>query len=49
MPHINVSLPDDVHARIKEMAEEHRRSIKQEIIVCLEQFLTGTREISEIR
>ncbi|MDA1138835.1 MAG: hypothetical protein O3B01_09660 [Planctomycetota bacterium] len=35
------SFPDDLHARLKEAAAEHRRSVTQETIYLIEQALSG--------
>jgi plasmid stability protein len=37
------NIPDDLYARLKKSAAEHRRSINREAIVCLEQVLTSPR------
>lgn len=43
MPNITLkSIPDDLYDRLKRAAEEHRRSLNSEILVCLETVL-GTR------
>jgi plasmid stability protein len=33
------NIPDALHRRLKERANQHRRSINSEVIVCLEQAL----------
>ena len=44
MPSITVkSIPGELYERIKQSAAEHRRSINQEIIICLERTLLGRR------
>lgn len=40
-------IPDDLYERLKEQAEEHRRSINQEIIRCLERYVGRERESGE--
>ena len=35
------NIPDEVYQRLKHQAAEHRRSLNQEIISCLEQFSGG--------
>lgn len=37
------NIPDDVYARLKLAAENHRRSINSEAIVCLEAVLMPVR------
>ena len=37
------SLPDDLYARLKASAAEHRRSINSEVLVCLERVLRSRR------
>jgi antitoxin FitA len=37
------NIPDDVYARLKHAAENHRRSINSEAIVCLEAALMPNR------
>ena len=40
MPTLTIKgLPDEVYARLKARAAEHRRSLNREIIVCLERAL----------
>ena len=42
MPSLTIkNLPADLHARLKESAERHRRSLNAEAIVCLERGLGG--------
>jgi predicted HicB family RNase H-like nuclease len=36
MKHLNVRLPDDVHAKLAAMAESDRRSLNSMIIVLIE-------------
>jgi len=44
MPSITVkSIPSDLYERIRQSATENRRSINQEIIVCLERTLLARR------
>jgi plasmid stability protein len=44
MPSITVNgIPSDLYERIKQSAAENRRSISQEIIVCLERALLARR------
>jgi len=38
------NLPDGLYQRLKARAEEHRRSLNSEVIVCLEQSL-GTQRL----
>jgi plasmid stability protein len=45
MKQITIDLPDDLHARLKEEAQMSRRSMKQEVVSILQQFLTNTREV----
>lgn len=43
---VNITLkniPDDIYARLKTSAQEHRRSLNSEAIVCLETALLPTR------
>lgn len=37
------NIPDDIYARLKEVAEAHHRSLNSEIIACLESMLLPTR------
>ena len=37
------NVPDELYARLKATAKAHRRSINQEVIVCLETTLAVTR------
>jgi antitoxin FitA len=37
------NIPDDLYERLKQSAEENRRSINSEILVCLEKTLRPTR------
>ena len=37
------NIPDDVYDRLKLAAEQHRRSLNSEAIVCLESVLLPTR------
>lgn len=37
------SIPDDLYARLKQRAAEHRRSINSEVLVCLEHALRSRR------
>jgi antitoxin FitA len=37
------NIPDDVYARLKTSAQEHRRSLNKEAIVCLESALSPAR------
>lgn len=42
MPNLTLkNVPADLHARLKESAERHRRSLNAEAIVCLERGLGG--------
>ena len=42
MPNLTIkNLPADLHARLKESAARHRRSLNAEAIVCLERGLGG--------
>ena len=44
MPSFTVkNIPDDLYRLIKTAAEEHRRSVNSEIIVCLERALGADR------
>lgn len=44
MPTLTIkNIPDDLYDRLKESAEEHRRSLNSEIIVCLERALASHR------
>ncbi|MGH7676022.1 MAG: FitA-like ribbon-helix-helix domain-containing protein [Gemmatimonadales bacterium] len=36
-------IPDDLYARLKRRAAEHRRSINSELLVCLERMLRSRR------
>ncbi len=40
----NLRLPDGMRATLKQKAEENRRSLNAEIIVCIERALTGSHE-----
>ena len=46
---IALNIPDDVYACLKEAAQANRRSIKREVIVCLEKALLSARMASEAR
>ena len=37
------NVPDDIYARLREVAESHHRSINNEVIACLEQILLPSR------
>ena len=37
------NLPDDLHQRLKERAERHRRSLNSEVLVCLEHAVGASR------
>ncbi len=37
------NIPDEVYARLKQSAAEHRRSLNSEAIVCLETVLVPSR------
>ena len=37
MKHLQVRMPDDLHAALKTLAEQDRRSLNAEIVVLLEQ------------
>ena len=40
MPSLTIkNVPDDLYDRLRESANEHRRSLKSEVIVCLERAL----------
>ncbi len=41
------NVPDDLHQRLKERAQRHRRSMNSEAIVCLEAVLTPARRDAE--
>jgi plasmid stability protein len=44
MPSLTIKgLPDELHARLKERAERHRRSMNSEVITILERALTNRR------
>ena len=44
MPSLTIkNLPDDLYERLKESANEHRRSVNSEVIVCLERTLRSRR------
>lgn len=44
MPNLTIkSIPDEIYQRLKHSASEHRRSINQEVIVCLERSLLSRR------
>lgn len=44
VPNLTIkSIPDEIYQRLKHSASEHRRSINQEVIVCLERSLLGKR------
>jgi len=36
------NIPDELHARLKRSAVQHRRSLNSEVIVCLEKALGST-------
>ena len=36
-------IPDDLYAALRERADQNRRSINRELLVCLEEALRGTR------
>jgi plasmid stability protein len=37
------NLPEDLHARLKEQAERHRRSVTMEAVTLIERGLTSAR------
>jgi antitoxin FitA len=37
------NIPDDLYQQLKKTAEQHRRSINSEVIVCLERSLQRSR------
>lgn len=37
------NVPDDIYARLREVAASHHRSINNEVIACLERVLLPTR------
>jgi predicted HicB family RNase H-like nuclease len=41
MKHLNVRLPDDVHAKLVAMAETERRSLNSMLIVLIEREKSG--------
>jgi plasmid stability protein len=48
------NLPDDLYGRLKQAAQQHRRSLNNEAIVCLEaalppQAITATERLEQIR
>lgn len=48
------NLPDDLYDRLKQAAQQHRRSLNNEAIVCLEvalppQPITATERLDQIR
>lgn len=48
MPNLTIKgLPDELHARLKERAERHRRSMNSEAIMILERALTNRRPDAE--
>jgi len=48
MPSLTLkNVPEDLHQRLKEQAEQHRRSMNQEAIWILEQALSPTRRDAE--
>jgi plasmid stability protein len=48
MPSLTLkNVPEDLHQRLKEQAERHRRSMNQEAIWILEQALSPTRRDAE--
>jgi plasmid stability protein len=48
MPNITLkNVPDEVHQRLKEQAEQHRRSMNSEAIWILERALLPTRRDAE--
>lgn len=38
-------VPDELYEKLKDLAEEHRRSINQEVITCLERYI-GREQVS---
>lgn len=40
-------IPDEIYDQLKEIADEHRRSINQEVITCLERYVAGKRTSGE--
>lgn len=48
MPNLTIKrLPDELHERLKERAERHRRSMNNEVITILEQALMPSRRSAE--
>ena len=48
MPNLTLKrVPDEIHERLKERAERHRRSMNSEAIRILERALTPTRMSAE--
>ena len=48
MPNLTIKgLPDELHARLKERAERHRRSMNSEVLMILERALTNRRPDAE--
>ena len=44
MPSLTIkNVPDDLYKRLKESANEHRRSVNSEVIICLERALRSRR------
>ena len=44
MPSLTIkNVPDDLYKRLKESANQHRRSVNSEVIVCLERALRSKR------
>jgi plasmid stability protein len=37
------NIPDDIYAKLKAAAQQHRRSLNSEVLVCLEAALTPGR------
>jgi predicted transcriptional regulator len=44
-----VSLPDDLHAALKRVADEEHRSMNATILVALEQYVTARSHRAEVR
>jgi plasmid stability protein len=38
-------VPDELYEKLKELADDHRRSINQEVITCLERYV-GREQVS---
>lgn len=48
MPNLTIKrLPDELHKRLRERAERHRRSMNSEVITILEQALMPSRRSAE--